>query len=129
MAGNANSGKRRDKLIRDALTLAAMRVHEGDPQGRTKLALAAAKIVEQAVSGDIPSFREMADRIDGKATQQIDVLLNDDVRLDELSDDELAAYLGALRKALAARDQVGGGAAAPLDAQPLVDVPALSEAS
>ncbi len=53
MAGNANSGSKREKLIGDALRVAAKRVHEGDPQGRIKLAVAAAKIVDLACDGDI----------------------------------------------------------------------------
>ena len=73
MAGNENSGQRKDKLIRDALMVAAHRVEQGDPDGRKKLYVAAAKVVEMAVSGDLAAFREMADRIDGKATQAVEV--------------------------------------------------------
>lgn len=72
MAGNANSGSKRDKLIREALTLAANRVHDGDPQGRKKLAIACEKVVEAALDGDLAAFKEMADRIDGKAVQAIE---------------------------------------------------------
>lgn len=84
MAGNANSGQRKDKIIRDALTLAAKRVQEGDPQGRIKLAVACEKVVEAAVNGDLAAFKEMADRIDGKAIQQtegsIEINLHVDAR-------------------------------------------------
>ena len=73
MAGNANSGRKADKLIGDALRLAAKRVSEGDPLGRTNLAIAAEKIVELACTGDIAAFREMADRIDGKPKQQTEL--------------------------------------------------------
>lgn len=73
MAGNANSGSKREKLIGDALRVAAKRVHEGDPQGRIKLAVAAAKIVDLACDGDIAAFKEIADRIDGKPHQSMEV--------------------------------------------------------
>lgn len=73
MAGNENSGQRKDKLIRDALMIAAHRVETKDPEGRRKLAVAAAKVVEMAVEGDLAAFREMADRIDGKAIQSHEV--------------------------------------------------------
>jgi hypothetical protein len=69
MAGNANSGSKNDKLIREALMVAAKRVHKGDPEGRIKLALAAEKVVEAAVEGDLASFQEMANRLDGRATE------------------------------------------------------------
>ena len=71
MAG-PERGQRKDKLIRDALRLAALRVVDGDPQGRTKLAIAAEQVVEAAVGGDLAAFKEIADRLDGRAVQQID---------------------------------------------------------
>ena len=73
MAGNANSGSKREKLIRDALMLAANRVHEDDPQSRKKLYVAAAKIMDMACEGDIAAFKEVADRLDGKAVQSLDI--------------------------------------------------------
>lgn len=69
MATHSAGGSKRDKIVRDALTLAAKRVVEGDPQARIALAIAAEKVVEAAVNGDLASFREMADRIDGKSIQ------------------------------------------------------------
>jgi hypothetical protein len=73
MAGNGQSGQRKDKLIRDALMVAAHRVEEGDPEGRKKLAVAAAKVVDMAVAGDMQAFNAMADRIDGKPHQSMDI--------------------------------------------------------
>ncbi len=57
-------GRKADKKIRDAL-LAALR---DDP---TRLKRAAEKTWDKACEGDLPSFREIADRIDGKAAQPI----------------------------------------------------------
>lgn len=70
MAGNSNSGQRKDKLIADALRMAAVQVVKGDKLGRSRLRIAAEKVVLAAMDGDLPSFRELADRLDGKAIQQ-----------------------------------------------------------
>jgi hypothetical protein len=89
MAGNANSGSKRDKIVREALMLAAKRVHEGDPDGRIKLNVAAAKIVELAVEGDLAAFKEIADRIDGKAPQSVDVTTRHEQPITEWTDADL----------------------------------------
>jgi hypothetical protein len=89
MAGSANSGQRKDKQIREALMVAANRIDENDPQSRKKLYVAAAKVVEMAVQGDLAAFREMADRIDGKAPQSLDVTTKQERSVDQMSDDEL----------------------------------------
>ena len=89
MAGNANSGSKRDKIVREALMLAAKRVHEGDPDGRIKLNVAAAKIVELAVEGDLAAFKEIADRLDGKAPQSVDVTTRHEQPITEWTDADL----------------------------------------
>jgi len=89
MAGNGNSGQRKDKLVRDALMLAAKRVHDGDPDGRIKLNVAAAKIVELAVEGDLAAFKEIADRLDGKAPQSVDVTTRHEQPITEWTDADL----------------------------------------
>lgn len=96
MAGNANSGRKADKLIRDALSLAVKRVHDGDPQGRIKLAIIAEKVVEQACEGDIASFREIADRIDGKAPQSLDITATHERSVAEWTEAELDAAIASL---------------------------------
>lgn len=93
MAGNANSGQRKDKLIRDALMLAASRVHDADPQSRKKMAVAAEKVVEMAVGGDLAAFKEMADRIDGKPHQSMDMTSTHERSIEQLTDAELAAFI------------------------------------
>ncbi len=89
MAGNANSGSKRDKIVREALMLAAKRVHDGDPDGRIKLNVAAAKIVELAVEGDLAAFKEIADRLDGKAPQSVDVTTRHEQPITEWTDADL----------------------------------------
>jgi len=100
MAGNGNSGQRKDKLIRDALMLAVNRVQEGDPQGRKKLAIAAAAVVEKAVEGDLAAFKEIADRIDGKAPQSVDVTTRHEQPIFELTDAELEKIIAEKNQAL-----------------------------
>lgn len=64
-------GRRAEKPWRDAISAAARQVLAGDPDGRTKLRVIAEKLVEQAMEGDIQSAKEIGDRLDGKAIQQI----------------------------------------------------------
>jgi hypothetical protein len=71
MAGNANSGRKTDKLWGDALRLAVMReVVNGDK--RTFLAEIAERTVAAAVGGDMAAIREIGDRLDGKPAQAIE---------------------------------------------------------
>ena len=93
--GSPSSGNKRDKLVRDALMIAVNRVQEGDPQGRKKLAIAAAAVVEKAVEGDLAAFKEIADRIDGKAPQSLDVTTTHERAVSELTDAELAAIVSS----------------------------------
>jgi len=87
--GSPTSGNKRDKLVRDALMIAVNRVQEGDPQGRKKLAIAAAAVVEKAVEGDLAAFKEIADRIDGKAPQSVDVTTRHEQPITEWTDADL----------------------------------------
>ena len=71
MAGNANSGNKRDKIFADAIRVAVNRVQEGDPLGRKKLFVLTEKIVDLAVAGDLEAAKIVGDRLDGKAVQAI----------------------------------------------------------
>ena len=71
MAGK-QPGQRKDKQVRDALLLAVNRIHDGDPSGRRKLTVAAEKVVEAAVGGDLAAFQEIANRLDGRPAQIIE---------------------------------------------------------
>jgi hypothetical protein len=97
MAGNENSGQRKDKLIREALRVAALRVVDGDPKGRIALAIAAEKVVNAAVEGDLAAFKEMADRIDGKAVQQMDVTTTHERTVAEWTESELDRAIARLK--------------------------------
>jgi hypothetical protein len=68
MAGNANSGRKADKLWGDALRLAVMREHT---DGRVRLAHIAEQTVAAAMGGDMQAIREIGDRLDGKPAQAV----------------------------------------------------------
>lgn len=108
-----NGGRKADKLIGDALRVAAKRVIEGDAQGRTYLAKAAEEIVLKAADGDIAAFKEMADRLDGKAVQQLDVTTTHERPASELTESELDAELTLARAA-----RLAGGKEAPAGRSP-----------
>ena len=69
--------------------IAVSRVQEGDPAGRKKLAVAAAAVVEKAVDGDLAAFKEIADRIDGRPMQAVDVTTRHEQSASELDEHEL----------------------------------------
>lgn len=80
MAGNANSGSKRDKVWRDALMIAAKRTVEetqtlvNDPNAPV-IAKAAGHLFLVAIGEkpDVSAIKEIGDRLDGKAKQQVEV--------------------------------------------------------
>lgn len=78
-----------DKLWREALRKAALEMAEGK-RGPKKLEMAARKVVDAAVAGDMQAARELGDRLDGRAAQTIEATISDArmvVRGDEKSAD------------------------------------------
>lgn len=69
MAGNANSGRKAEKPFRDALRMELAEAG-GNPKALRNIAKA---LIAQAEAGDMQAIKEFADRIDGKAVQQLDV--------------------------------------------------------
>ena len=70
MAGvKGRSGRRPEEFVwYDALRRALKRREEDDPKAVEKLA---DKLVQLAEAGDLGALKELADRLDGKARQQI----------------------------------------------------------
>lgn len=60
-----------DKPFRDALRLAVKRTADAGVQGKTKLDRIASQLVSEAVDGDVPAIKEIADRLDGRVPQAI----------------------------------------------------------
>ena len=72
-AKKAPSGPYADKLWREALRRAVLKRVEGEQ----RLDMIAERVVKQAIEGDDKAYREIGDRLDGKATQQTDVTISD----------------------------------------------------
>ncbi len=73
-AKKAPSGPFADKLWREALRRAVLKRVEGEQ----RLDLIAEKVVKQAIEGDDKAYREIGDRLDGKATQQVEATIRDE---------------------------------------------------
>lgn len=67
-------GSKPDKIIREALMLAAKRECKDESGGKTTyLNRIAAMVVSKAVEGDAQAYKELFDRIEGRPQQQLDV--------------------------------------------------------
>ena len=69
-SGNPN-GRGSDKHWRDAL-LRAVKQRSG-PENKHKLEQIATAVVDAAIAGDIQAAKEIGDRLDGKATQGVEL--------------------------------------------------------
>ena len=99
MAGSPIKAER-NRLVREAI-IRALEEGGGDPVDA--LIPMARKMKKQAEEGDVASFREIADRLDGKPSQQIDMAVSR-APAPELTEDELK------------RIATGGGTGAALPA-------------
>ena len=63
-------GPKSDKLWADAIRIAALEAHKKG--GHKKLRVAAGKLVEMAVHGDLAAMKEMGDRLEGKPSQAVE---------------------------------------------------------
>ena len=70
MAGNANSGPKREKPFRDALML-AIKEAEGQPNHHRALRRVAERLLDEAAAGNVQAMKEIADRLDGKVPQGV----------------------------------------------------------
>jgi hypothetical protein len=71
----AKNGKHRE--FAQALRIA---VAEACEKGGTKLRVLADKLVEQGLAGNVHALREIADRLDGKAIQQMQIDREDRIK-------------------------------------------------
>ena len=70
MAGNANSGPKREKPFRDALML-AIKEAEAQPNHHRALRRVAERLLDEAAAGNVQAMKEIADRLDGKVPQGV----------------------------------------------------------
>ena len=93
ISGNPG-GKSRDKIFTDALRLELNRIDPNDKEKRRKVNKLAEKLVECALEDKQAwAFNLIADRLEGKAAQQIDHNVIDNREISEYSDAELSAIL------------------------------------
>ena len=69
MAGNANSGQRKDKLFRKAMVM-ELNIRDAGEDMKT-LRLIASGVLNDALAGDKDARNMVADRIDGKPAQAL----------------------------------------------------------
>jgi hypothetical protein len=69
MAGTANSGRRQEKPFRDALML-AIKERQGDQKGLRRIA---DNLLDLAEKSELAAISALADRLDGRPAQQVDI--------------------------------------------------------
>jgi len=92
ISGNPG-GRSGEKIFTDALRLELNRIDPTDKEKRKKVNRLAEKLVECALDGEGWAFNMIADRLEGKAAQQIDHNVIDNREISEYSDAELTAIL------------------------------------
>lgn len=78
--GNANSGPKREKPFLEALN---MELKAGGKDHKALRAIAA-QLIAKAIEGDTPSIVEIANRMDGKPTVQVDATVDGQVTIQVL---------------------------------------------
>lgn len=78
MAGAPEGNDNRAKQYRIKRTLESVLDRRSKAEGRDALEIACEKLISNAENGDLPSFKEMADRLDGKPAQAVMVGNEDD---------------------------------------------------
>jgi hypothetical protein len=93
ISGNPG-GRSGEKVFTDALRLELNRIDPNDKEKRKKVNRLAEKLVECAIEDKQGwAFNLIADRLEGKAAQQIDYNVIDNREISEYSDAELSAIL------------------------------------
>ena len=92
ISGNPG-GRSGEKIFTDALRLELNRIDPNDKEKRKKVNILAEKLVRCALDGEGWAFNMIADRLEGKAAQQIDHNVIDNREISEYSDAELTAIL------------------------------------
>jgi hypothetical protein len=72
---SGNPSGRPKRPISEAYQAQLTRVKDGDPQKRTYAQLIAESQIKQAIKGNTMAAKEIADRVEGKARQDVEVTL------------------------------------------------------
>ena len=91
ISGNPG-GKSKYKIYSDALRVEVNRIDPNNPDRRKVNALAE-KLVSCALAGEGWAFKEIGDRLEGKAVQPVEHSGTDDRDIKELTDAELTAII------------------------------------
>lgn len=91
-----SKGGKPDKLIRDALMIALKREHKVDGKSSSKINAIAAKLVDLAVEGNVQATTLIADRVDGKAMQAVEVTHDGEVTLRSAAISAIDELLGRI---------------------------------
>ena len=110
-------GQQRDKIYREALRLELADMSEG--VDLKKLRQIARAHIEKAASGDMQAIKELADRLDGRPAQSLDLgnpdrppprkIINEIVHVHETREEILAAEEPVLIEWSGVRDANGSG--------------------
>ena len=93
MAGNSNSGRRKNSFVQEALIIEMnLRDKEGDQKGVRKMA---AKVWDLAENGERWAVEFIRDTVDGKPTQALDISGALDTAPNRLTDEELESIAAA----------------------------------
>jgi hypothetical protein len=84
MAGRPPSEKTFANMLRIA-------IKEAHSEGKDRLRAVADALVEKGIAGDVPAIREIADRLDGKVQQDVELSGNITVQIVRFSDDDTPA--------------------------------------
>jgi|HubBroStandDraft_4_1064222.scaffolds.fasta_scaffold1608568_1 hypothetical protein len=109
-ARKTGKGSKPDKLMRDALMVALKReAEDADGKKTRKLYIIADRLVEKAMQGEITAIKEIADRVDGKASGP----------LTPEKEEALSFILAGLKVTLGAKlDRIVDAGAAPAPEKP-----------
>ena len=92
-------GRPKKKLITDELERLLQQQAPGD-SGKTWASVIAESLLRQAAKGDVRAISELANRIEGKPLQAVDLDLNSSSEIETMTDEELKPRLTDLWKEL-----------------------------
>jgi hypothetical protein len=98
VSGNPG-GRPKQKLISAELERLMQQQAPGE-SGKTWATVIAESLVRQAAKGDVRAISELANRIEGKPLQAVDLDVNSPSEIDTMTDEELDQRLTELRRQL-----------------------------
>lgn len=97
MAGVKGRSGRQKRPFAEALEIAVNRIVDGDPKARKRLAIIAEKLALAACGGDMDAIKEVANRLDGRPAQQLQLMPDDDDGFDGDTSTQVALLIKRCR--------------------------------